>query len=374
MAKKPFSLSDLAARVAALAPTELAEDWDNVGLQVGDPARAVRRVMTCLEVSAPTLAEARRRRADAIVAHHPLIFAPLESLDESEPAERLVAGLVRAGVGLVAAHTNLDSAEWGTNEVLAEACGLKPIGPLEPREGPAPLKLVVFTPKGHERALIEAIARGGGGRIGAYTHCTFRGPGTGSFRGGEGTDPFIGRSGRLEEAEEYRLEAMVWPEARASVLAEVLAAHPYEEPAYEFYVLAAGGKAGPGAIARPAEPLSAEALARRIKRRLKIPRVRLAGPMKRRVTKIAICTGSGGSLLARAARSGAEAFVTGEMNYHHGMEAHARGICTIEIGHFESERIVAGPLAKRLGEDPAIKAARIAVFPAARDLQPFRWL
>lgn len=373
--KPKLTLGDVARLVAALAPPRLAEDWDNVGLQIGDAHAPVRRLMTCLEVTAPTLAEARRRRADAIVAHHPLIFRPMKSVLESRPAEKLVGELIRAGIGLVVAHTNLDSARWGTNEVLAERCGLTPTGPLFAAPPPETFKFTVFTPKGHESAIIEAIARGGGGVIGAYTHCTFRSPGTGTFRGGAGSDPFIGQAGRLEQAEELRIETLVPEERREAVLREVLKAHPYEEPAYEFYRLAspAGGE-GIGCLARPEKPVTAAELAKSIKRKLGLPAVRLSGPAERVVRKIAVCTGSGGSFLSRIPGTGAQAYVTGEITYHHGVEAHQRGVAVIELGHFESERIVAGPLAERLAADAALAAAGVAVFAAESDLQPFMHL
>jgi dinuclear metal center YbgI/SA1388 family protein len=371
----PFTLSSLASAVDELAPFSLAESWDNVGLQIGDPSSRVRRVMTCLELTEPTLAEAKRHRVNAVVSHHPLIFRPLKTILDSRPPERLAAELIRARIGLVVAHTNLDSARWGTNQVLAERCGLRITGPLDPRELPAQFKFVIFTPEGHEAKIIDAIARGGGGVIGAYTHCTFRTPGTGTFLGGEGANPFIGKAGQFEQAAEFRIEALVPPAARASVLREVLAVHPYEEPAYEFYVLGGEFKGyGLGCIAELDAPETAGSLARRIKRKLKLKFARISGPSDRKVRRIAICTGSGGSLLARAAALRADALLTGEANYHAGIEAHQRGIAMIEIGHYESEQIVAEPLAKKLSEMPALKAAGVEVIAATQDLQPYQFL
>lgn len=369
-----ISLGQLAKRVAELAPPRLAEDWDNVGLQIGDPEAIVTRVMTCLEVTAPTLAEAKRRKADAIVAHHPLIFRPMKSALENRPAEKLVRELIRADIGLIVAHTNLDSARWGTNEVLAEALGLMPLGPLFAAPQTETYKLTVFTPEGYENAVIDAIARGGGGEIGAYTHCTYRSPGTGTFRGGEGSDPFIGESGQLVQADEFRIETVVPAERREVVLREVIKAHPYEEPAYDFYRLAVEhGPDGIGCLARPKEPVTAEALARSIKRRLNLQTVRLSGPASKKIRKIAICTGSGGSFLSRIGVTGAQAYITGEMTYHYGVEAHQRGVSVLELGHFESEQIVAAPLAERLGAETVLKEAGVSVFAGERDLQPFEY-
>lgn len=372
-----LTVGALAKIIARMFPPRLAEDWDNVGLQVGNPDAPVRGVLTCLEVTAGTIAEASRAGADTIIAHHPLVFRPMKNLLTSAPAGRLVTDLVRAGMNLIVAHTNMDCAPWGTNQVLAEACGLEvtdPLraAPLDPAAETRDLKMAVFTPAGHEDAIIEAVHRGGGGRIGLYTHCTFRSPGTGTFLGGEGSDPFIGKAGRLESASEFRLEAVVPRESREAVLAEVRKAHPYEEPAIDFYPLAGdAGVAGAGCMARPSAPVTARELAADIKARMKLDYVRLSGPPDRKVKKVAICSGSGGSFLGVAASRGADAYLTGEITYHYGIEAHQRSLPVIEIGHFESEVIVAGPLADKLRAEPDVAASGVPVTAATEDLQPF---
>lgn len=368
-------VSDLTRAVEAIAPARLAESWDNVGLQVGHPAAPLRRVMTCLEVTPQTVAEAVERQADAMVAHHPLIFKPMTALNLAQPGAELVARLVREGIALVVAHTNLDAAAWGTNSVLAEALGLASEGPLLTREGDPEYKIDIFAPKGHEGAIMEAITRGGGGRIGSYTHCTFRTPGTVTFRGGAETDPAIGQPERLEEVEEYRIETIVSESARQAVLREVLAVHPYEEPAFYVYPLALAGRRPPGMGCRATleRPMPAEEFARQIKEKLGLSSMRLSGSPQKKVKRVAVCSGSGGSFVGKVAGR-ADAYVTGEVTYHHAVEAHARGIAVIEIGHFESEVLVARPLAEKLAQTAKLAAAGVEVFATERDLQPFRYL
>lgn len=372
-----MKVSEFLRRVEALFPPHLAESWDNVGLLVGDPQAPVRAAMVCLEATAPTVAEARRRGADLILAHHPLVFRPMKRVRTDDPTGALVAELLRANISLVAAHTNMDAAPWGTNRVLAELLGLAVEGPLvraelDPAARSRDLKLVVFVPVGSEGAIVEAIDRGGGGRIGLYSRCTFRMRGTGTFLGGEGTNPAIGEAGRFEEADEFRLEAVVPRAARARVLAEVLAAHPYEEPAYDFVPIEGEpGEAGLGCVARLPAPLGVADFAREAKAKLGAPCVRISGPTEREIRRVAICTGSGGSLLEAARRSGADAFLTGETKYHEGIEAHRLGFPVVEVGHYESEVVVAKPLAERLASDPRVREAGIEVFAAESDLQPF---
>lgn len=364
------TLIDLVRAVERIAPPGLAEDWDNCGLQLGDPNQAIQRVMTCLELTAPTLAEAGRRRADAIVTHHPLLFKPLRQINFAQPAAALAAEAIRRGIGVVAAHTNLDSARWGTNQVLAEACGLTPGAPLAPRDEEALFKFAVYVPAGHEQAVIDAIDAGGGGSIGAYSHCTFRAEGVGTFKGGEGTQPFIGEPGRLEQTPEFRIETIAPASARAKLVRTVRAAHPYEEMAFDLIPLDGAIGAGLGCVTKLPEPATAQALAADIKRRLKPACVRLSGSPSKKIKRAAICSGSGGGLLGRAAAA-ADVLITGEIGYHQGVEAHQRGLAVIEIGHFESEVLIAGPLAGRLEADAALAEAGVKIFAATADLQPF---
>jgi len=224
-----------------------------------------------------------------------------------------------------------------------------------------------------------ACSTSGGGRIGLYTHCTFRAAGTGTFMGGEGSDPFIGKAGEREEATEYRIESVVPRSARGTVLAEILKVHPYEEPAYEFYPLAGGDSplAGLGCMARPSQnSISLDALIKPIKAGLKLKQIRLSGPgafnPKQKIESVAICSGSGGSFIAKAASRGAQCYITGEISYHGGIEAHQRGLTVIEVGHYESEQIIAAALAESLNADPVIKSGGVSVVAAKDDLQPFR--
>ncbi|MCL5270818.1 MAG: Nif3-like dinuclear metal center hexameric protein, partial [bacterium] len=256
--------------------------------------------------------------------------------------------------------------------------------------------------------VIEAIDRAGGGRIGAYTHCTFRVPGTGTFFGSAGAHPAVGQAGRLEEVEEYRLETVVPASAREAVVREVRAVHPYEEPAFEFHLLAPERRgAGLGLLAPPPCELvtdpprkacTARELAAHVKARLgaclaarfdesRGPRfgerpgaasgsppvsvaVRLSGPPDKKIRRVAVCSVRGGSYLGKVAGR-ADAYLTGEINYHQAVEAHARGIAVIEVGHFESEVLVAAPLAVRLAAAERLIAAGVEVFAARHELQPF---
>jgi len=356
-----LSLSELNRLVASVANPELAEDWDNVGLQAGDPASPVRRVLVALEASELTIAEAERLSAEAIVAHHPLIFRPINSAAATGRVGKALTRLIQNGIGLIVAHTNLDKSEAGPNHALAAALGVEIEGWLQPDARQENLKFVIFTPAGHERKMIDAIASAGGGIIGDYSHCSFRAPGAGTFLPLDGANPFIGKKGEFEQAEEVRLESVVPKRRLHAVLKKTLAAHPYEEPAYDIYPLEPGiAQAGLGIVGRLEKPLTLKQLRFQLRKRVRgmLPeaargewsRIQFVGAASRLVKRVAICSGACGSLAHSAASAKADCLITGEIGYHDAAEARARRLTVAAIGHFASEAAAMGHFAKILSE------------------------
>ncbi len=201
-------MRDITDAVERLAPPSLAGDWDNCGLQVGDPAAKASRVLVALTPMGEVFEEAEEAGADFLLFHHPLIFGPLESVDTGSYPGDLIARAIRRDLAVYAAHTSYDAAPDGVSVALAEALGVRgPLRVVSPRG--ALRKLVIFVPEENVDAVAGALADAGAGVIGEYTHCTFRAPGTGTFLGGEATDPYLGERGRLEKVEEIRLETVV---------------------------------------------------------------------------------------------------------------------------------------------------------------------
>jgi dinuclear metal center YbgI/SA1388 family protein len=342
-------VGDLLAVIEEMAPAALAESYDNVGLQIGDRARPVRRILVGLEVSDGLIAEARRRRADTLLVHHPLFFLPIKRLDEADLVGRLARRLVRHDLTLIAAHTNLDKSPEGTNAALAARLGLKDAEVLLPEAVGREFKCVVFVPEGHEEKVIGAIAEAGGGVIGAYDHCTFRTRGTGTFRGGKGTRPAIGQAGRLESAQEWRLEAVVTQRALGAVIERVRAVHPYEEVAFDVYPLESTPRGfGLGVRAKLPRPMTLHAWAREVKKRLGLDTVRMVGDPAQRIRTAALATGSCDFLIRQLSPPSVDCLVTGDVKYHVAVEARAKGLAVIDAGHWGTEVIVAKPWADAL--------------------------
>ena len=371
MSLRSARVQDLLGVVHGLFPPELAEEWDNVGLQVGDPAASVERVLVALDPGADAVAVACAREAQLLVTHHPLLFKPLRRLTPEEPVGHVVWQAVRGGVAIIAAHTNLDRAADGLNRWLAQRLQLAAVEPLQPAAGRL-LKLVVYVPATHAEAVADALFAGGAGQIGGYDHCSFQTAGTGTFRPGPGTKPFTGTTGQRERVEEVRLETVVPQRRLARVLERLFKAHPYEEVAYDLVPLANQlPGCGLGRIGRLAEPLALEDLAERLKVALGCPYVRLVGRPALTVAKVAVCGGSGAGLIQEARRQGADVLVTGDVKYHEARQAEQLGLALIDAGHFATERLVAGELAARLGEAAAARGWRLDVLVHVGEHDPF---
>lgn len=337
-------VSDIMHVLEEIAPAALAEGWDRVGLQVGEPGAEVDEVLVVLDVTGDMAAPRR-----LVVSHHPVILRPLEDLRVDRPKARFLRALLTAGTSVVCAHTNLDVAKGGTAdtlyEVLREQLGLKDPEAFGGKTDY--LKLVVFVPEGCEDRVMDAVCGAGAGFIGRYSRCTFQAPGTGTFMPLGGSRPFIGREGDLERVREVRLETIVDAPLVGDVLRAMRDAHPYEEVAYDLYPLFQEGPGRLGRIAPLANPLSLEEVALRTSATLKTP-VRFVGEAE--VTVVALVPGSGSDLLEEAVSKGAQCMITGDIKYHVAREAQLMGFGLVDAGHFATEAPVLARVARRISE------------------------
>ena len=333
-----------------LAPTRTAADWDNVGLLLGERGGQVSRLMTCLTVTPTTAAEAIARRAELIVAHHPILFRAAKRITDDTVEGKMLLELVRAGVAVFSPHTALDNATEGINALLAQKLGLEEVRPLRQGKvvGSGQVKLVVFVPESDLARVSDALFDAGAGRIGEYSECGFRVAGTGTFHGSDASNPTIGQKGRREDVSEYRLE-MVCPESRlAEAIAAMRQAHSYEEPAFDLYALSVPPGAGEGRLGVLHQPIPLAEVAMGLRQALKCGPVQVVGDVERMVSKVAIVCGAGGELMPDALRARADVFVTGEMRYHDYLAADAAGLGLILPGHHATERCGVEDLADRL--------------------------
>ncbi|MBN1515081.1 Nif3-like dinuclear metal center hexameric protein [Candidatus Sumerlaeota bacterium] len=368
---------DVLSLIDKLAPFHLAESWDNVGLQTGDPAAPVRCMLVCLEITPAVVAEAHKLKANLIIAHHPLIFKPLGSLAENSPQTKMLAELIRRRIAVIAAHTNLDRSPAGVNAALAKAVGLRNTEFLLPDAPEKLYKLAVFTPQGHEDAVIEALHQGGAGTIGNYDHCTFRASGISTFRGNDAANPFLGQKGRLERAEEYRLETIVPQSRLASSIQRMIQAHPYEEVAYDIYPLENLGavRTGMGMIGELPRAIRLDTLIRNLKKIFKLKTIQwIGGDPGRSVRRIACLGGAVSSMIGALDRCEFDALIAGEINHHAAQELLDRGRSAVILGHFASECPVAAYLANMLQNRDEIGRSNVKVYVAKSEKAPLNIL
>ena len=333
------SIKSVISAIEELAPTHLAEKWDNVGLLIGNPNQMISKVLVTLDVTLDVANYAAQHGYGLIISHHPLIFKGLTAVRTDNPQGELVALLVRREIAVYAAHTNLDIAQGGVNDALAAKLELTNIRPLTVTSEEKLLKLVVFVPSTHVETVLEAIGKAGAGHIGNYSHCTFQSQGLGTFLPLAGTKPFLGQQGQLEYVDEARLETIL-PQIRSkAILKALFDAHPYEEVAYDLYPLVNTGRQyGLGRLGTLAEPCDCREWLQQLKTALNLSQVRVVGDIQKPVQQVALCGGSGASMIDHAIRAGADVLVTGDVKYHEAQEAAARGLIIVDGGHFATEQ------------------------------------
>jgi dinuclear metal center YbgI/SA1388 family protein len=352
--KPTASAGEVLRIVEDIAPPHLAEKWDNVGMQTGSANAPAGKILVCLEVSSAVIAEAKKRRVGTIVAHHPLIFRERKTFAEIDPVSRIANAMIRANINFIAAHTNLDSVADGTNGVLADKLGLLPercfLNPAPVRGGD--VKFAVFVPQSHADKIVDAIARGGGGVIGKYSHCSFHTPGTGTFKAGDHAKPYSGTGKGIDRVEEVRIECVCPRASLSTLIASVRAVHPYEEMAYDVYALEPNPapKHGLGLVGKLAKREALGQIVKRMRRRIPGAQITVVGDPKKMIETVSLCSGAGGEFIRSGNFGKAQLFVTGEMSHHDAWEARERGVAVLLVGHFESEVIVCDSFAKSIRE------------------------
>lgn len=353
------------------APRDLAAEWDNVGLLLGESSALVERVMTCLTVTPESATEAIAERANLIVTHHPILFRGVKRLTDGTAEGRMLLGLIRAGVAVYSPHTAFDNTRGGINELLARRLALTEVVPLRHSAECGQMKVVVFVPDKDLNRVADALFAAGAGHIGEYRECSFRLAGIGTFFGSDAANPTIGQKGRREEVSEWRLEAVCPANCVEEVVAAIRRAHSYEEPAFDIYPLHAPpserGEGRLGLLPR-SQPLGEVANA--AKTALQAGAVQVIGDLQHPVQRIAIACGAGGEMLRDAVRARADVLLSGEMRFHDYLHARAEGLALILTGHYASERCGVEDLAERLRS----QFPQLHVWASEREADPVQWI
>lgn len=347
------TVKDLHAALEAWAPSATAQSWDTVGLLVGRMDRPIKRVVVALDLVPAVIEEAIEKEADCVLTHHPLFFKPLKRLTDDSLESSMALRLAEAGIALYTAHTNLDAARDGVSFELARRLGIRKPEFLSSLDD-AVVKVAVFCPVDQADAVRDAMFAAGGGHIGGYAECSFTTAGAGTFRPGDNTNPFIGRTaGPRETVSEVRIEMEVPRWHLADVLTAMKQAHPYEEVAHDVIpVQQSYREAGLGAVGTLDAPMTLGDFLDVTAKALDNPALRFVGDPASMVRTVAVCGGSGSDFMGVAMKAGADVYVTADVTYHRYFNVLTKDgtprMALINAGHYETERCTEDLLADRL--------------------------
>ena len=323
-------------RFEAYCPLSLAEAGDPVGLHIGTLERPLEKVMLTLDVRPETVAEAIERGVDLIVAKHPPIFRPISRLTTDQPQIKMYQDLLQHNIAVYAAHTNLDIIDNGLNDWFCEELGIHETRFLKQTHEIPYLKLVTFVPLAAAETVRQALSAAGAGQVGGnYEQCSFSVPGEGRFTPIAAAQPAIGSIDQATVVTEERIEMLVLETDKQAVLKALLAAHPYEEVAYDLLPLANQGRAyGIGRVGNLAEPVPLAEFIQRVKTTFKLDGLRLVSQQpEQMIQRVAICGGSGEKFYPDALAHQADVYITGDVYYHTAHDMLAAGLTVIDPGH-----------------------------------------
>lgn len=372
------SVGLIAQTIERIAPKAWAEEWDNVGLLVGDFSAPVERILVTLDLTPEVLQEAKEKDVQLIVAHHPIMFKPLKNLRLDNQGARLPIQMIQSQISYYAAHTNLDQSSYSSSWSLGRALELDKMEYFRLTSTEKLVKFVTYVPRTHAEQVRQALVKAGvgegitdGPHASEYAECFFAGEGTGMFRPLGGAHPTIGKVGELTHVEETRLESII-PESRIDRSIKALKkAHPYEEPAYDLIPLYnTGATRGYGVVGYLKEPLSLGSLSIKLTSALKNlsphgieeePVLRTAGNPERQVRKVAIVNGSGGSFISKAIFKGVDLLITGDVDHHEALDALEAGLSIMDMGHFWGEVPMVKALEEYLVGEKALAGVEVIV-------------
>lgn len=344
-----MKIKEITQYLETIAPLALQESYDNSGLLVGSKDTEVTKVLISLDCIEDVVQEAIDKGCNLIISHHPIIFSGLKRLNGNNYIERTVIKAIQNNIALYAIHTNLDNVlHNGVNQKIAQKLGLENTKILSPK-GDTLCKLVTFCPTSKAQQVRDAIFAAGAGHIGNYDECSFNTQGLGTFRGQEGTNPFVGKVGEQHQEEEVRIETVFPNYLQGAVVSALLQAHPYEEVAYDIYALKnKHAQIGAGIIGTLNQAIDADDFLALLKNELKAEGIRYT-PINKKIHKVAVCGGSGSFVLRDAIAQNADALVTADFKYHQFFDAENK-LMIADVGHYESEQYTIELLAEILNK------------------------
>jgi len=330
-------VQDVINHLEELSPLAYAEDYDNVGLLVGDKKNTVNGILVTLDTLEAVLDEAIENKCNLIVSFHPIIFKGLKKLTGKTYVERVVMKAIKYDIAIYAMHTALDNALQGVNDKICEQIGLINRQILIPQNGTIK-KLTTYVPKKSAKNLRKALFNAGAGSIGNYDNCSFNVDGIGTFKGNEQSNPVLGKKGNQTHEEETKLTMIFARHLESKILQTLFKTHPYEEVAYEVTTLENKNQhIGMGMVGELENPMDEASFLKHLKSKMQTPVIRHSSLLGKTIQKVAVLGGSGSFAIQAAKAAKADVFITADLKYHDFFMAE-NNILLADIGHYESEQ------------------------------------
>ncbi len=342
-----------------LAPLSYAEDFDNVGLLVGDQNNEVTGILVTLDTLENVIDEAIITKCNLVVSFHPIIFKGLKKITGKTYVERVVLKAIQNNIAIYSMHTALDNSQHGVNAKICEVLGIENPKILIPQKKTIK-KLTTYVPKKDVDKVKAALFEAGAGSIGNYDHCSFINEGTGSFRAGVSANPSIGEIGEIHFEDETQIHITYQKSQEQKVLNALFKNHPYEEVAYEVYSLENTNQhIGMGMIGSLKKSVDELTFLNHVKQTMHAEGIRHSKLIEKPVQKVAVLGGSGAFAIAAAKAAGADVFITADVKYHQFYEAEDQMVIA-DIGHFETEQFTKNLLVDYLTKKIPNFAIRLA--------------
>lgn len=330
-------IKEILSVLEEMAPLAYAEEFDNVGLLLGNPETEVTGILVCHDALENVIEEAIDKECNLVVCFHPIIFSGLKKITGKNYVERTAIKAIKNDIAIYAVHTALDNHKHGVNKIFCDALGLINTKILVPKQNFI-RKLITYTVPENAEKVRSALFEAGAGTIGNYDHCSFNSEGFSTYKGNEESNPVIGEKGRLTTGQEIKIEVIFEKYLEGKILRALFSNHIYEEVAYEVYdIQNTHQNIGLGMIGELQVPLKEKDFLLFVKEKMQVPAIRHTQFTGKPVKKVAVLGGSGSFAIQNAIRAGAHVFLTADLKYHNFYEAENKLILA-DIGHFESER------------------------------------
>lgn len=344
-----MKLAEITNFLESIAPLNYQEDYDNSGLIVGNTNDEINAALVALDCTEQIVDEAIAKNCNLIITHHPIVFKGLKKFNGKTYVERVVLKAIKNNIALYAIHTNLDHVAHGVSAEICKRLGIVNAKILAPKNNLLK-KLVTFCPTAQANELRNALFTAGAGHIGNYSDCSFNVNGTGTFKGGDGANPYVGEIGLQHQEAEVRIETIFKVQDERKVLLALLENHPYEEVAYDIYPLANKlENVGAGMVGWLPQEMEVNDFLHHVKDKMQTKVIRHTALLAKKIKKVAVCGGSGSFLLKDAIAAGADAFITADFKYHEFFDAENK-LIICDIGHYESEQFTSNLLIDNIQE------------------------